>query len=275
MLSFSKYQALGNDFILIENIKSQKLPSIEKCIFLCDRHFGIGADGIIFLCPPQNFQNDFRMKIYNSDGSEPQMCGNGIRCLAQFIRDQKLSSKMTLKFETLAGIIITEFVENLIKVQMNIPEIKASKIPCQIPKEKIIHHELEVEDKTFYITCVNMGNPHTIIFVEDVSKICLEKYGPLIENHPLFPEKTNVEFVEVIHKNHLKMRVWERGAGITLACGTGACASLVAAVLENKCENVALLELPGGSLNISWENENSPVWMTGPAQLVYQGGINI
>ena len=275
-IEFTKYHGLGNDFILIDN-RSSLTPILtpEKAIKLCDRHFGIGADGVIFALPGQN-GTDYSMRIFNSDGSEPEMCGNGIRCLAAFITELEgiNRTKDTYRIHTLAGIITPQLTDDgQIKVDMGTPRLLAGEIPTTLaPSEfQVINQPLEVGDKTWNVTCVSMGNPHCITFVEDVQQIDLEKIGPQFENHPVFHKRTNTEFIQVVNRNYLKMRVWERGAGITLACGTGACASLVAGVLNDKCDRTAIVELPGGELEIEWSQSDDKIYMTGPAERVFTG----
>ncbi|MCF4969873.1 diaminopimelate epimerase [Nostoc sp. CMAA1605] len=277
-IEFTKYHGLGNDFILIDN-RASKTPvlSPEKAVQLCDRHFGIGADGVIFALPGEK-DTDYTMRIFNSDGSEPEMCGNGIRCLAGFIADLEGISRNqdTYRIHTLAGVITPQLMpDGQIRVDMGLPRLLASEIPTTLSGAdgKVINQPLEVEGKSWDVTCVSMGNPHCITFVPDVAAIPLETIGPKFEHHPAFPQRTNTEFIEVVSRDYLKMRVWERGAGITLACGTGACASLVAAVLNDKCDRAATVELPGGLLEIEWSELDQRVYMTGPAERVFTGKV--
>jgi diaminopimelate epimerase len=278
MLEFSKYQGLGNDFILIDN-RHQNNPVItpDQAVKLCDRHFGIGADGVIFALPGEN-GTDYTMRIFNSDGSEPEMCGNGIRCLAKFIADltQKQPRGHFYRIQTLAGVITTQLLANgQVKVDMGKPEDLAGAIPTTlVPKDsKVINEVLRVAGQDWEVTCVSMGNPHCVIFVEDVDSIPLATLGSQFEHHRVFPQRINTEFIEVVNSNYVKMRVWERGAGITLACGTGACASVVAGVLTKRIEPTCTVELPGGLLEIEWSPESEKVYMTGPAELVFTGVI--
>ncbi|MCC5666539.1 diaminopimelate epimerase [Nostoc sp. CHAB 5784] len=277
-IEFTKYHGLGNDFILIDN-RSSSLPVVtpEQAIKLCDRHFGIGADGVIFALPGEN-GTDYTMRIFNSDGSEPEMCGNGIRCLAGFLADLEGESRNqdSYRIHTLGGVMTPQLISNgLVKVDMGLPRLLASEIPTNLApdKEKVISQPLEVAGQTWEVTCVNMGNPHCITFVEDVAAIELESIGPKFEHHPVFPQRINTEFIQVVRRDYLKMRVWERGAGITLACGTGACASLVAGVLTGKCDRAATVELPGGPLQIEWSEVDQRVYMTGPAKKVFIGKL--
>jgi diaminopimelate epimerase len=277
-IEFTKYHGLGNDFILIDN-RSSSSPVLtpEQAVKLCDRHFGIGADGVIFALPGKN-GTDYTMRIFNSDGSEPEMCGNGIRCLAGFLADLEGISRNqdTYSIQTLAGVISPQLMpDGEVRVDMGIPRLLASEIPTTlgVADAKVINQPLEVEGQTWDVTCVSMGNPHCITFVDDVATIALETIGPKFEHHPAFPQRTNTEFIEVVSRDYLKMRVWERGAGITLACGTGACASLVAGVLTEKCDRVAIVELPGGSLQIEWSELDQRIYMTGPAERVFTGKV--
>jgi diaminopimelate epimerase len=276
-LEFTKYQGLGNDFILIDN-RAQELPLLtpEQSAHWCDRHFGIGADGVIFLLPGQS-GTDYTMRIYNSDGSEPEMCGNGIRCLARFITDLEhpdAGYPVAYRIHTLAGVITPEVqADGQVRVNMGQPKLLAQEIPTTLAAadEKVINQPLTVAGQTWSVTCVSMGNPHCITFVENVAAIDLAQIGPQFEHHPVFPQRTNTEFIQVVNPNHLKMRVWERGAGATLACGTGACAALVAGVLTGNCAAEATVELPGGALQISWLGLEQAIYMTGPAEKVFTG----
>ena len=276
-VSFTKYHGLGNDFILIDNRhQSQPIVTPEQAIKLCDRNFGIGADGVIFALPGEE-QADYTMKIFNSDGSEPEMCGNGIRCLAKFIAEIDNDNKTKYKIYTGAGLLGIELqADGQVKVDMGQAKLLASEIPTTLGNadEKIVNQTLEVAGKSWSVTCVNMGNPHCITFVENVADIALEIVGPQFENHSVFPERTNTEFIQVISPNYVKMRVWERGAGATLACGTGACASVVAGVLTQRNENKVTVELPGGCLEIEWSITDQKVYMTGPVEKVFTGVIN-
>jgi diaminopimelate epimerase len=276
VIEFTKYHGLGNDFILLDNRhSSQPLVSPEIAVQMCDRHFGIGADGVILALPGQD-GTDYTMRIFNSDGSEPEMCGNGIRCLAQFIAD--LEGKETVgksyRIQTLAGVMTPRLEGNeQVTVDMGMPQLMAAQIPTTLGKsdEKVIEQPLEVAGKSWLVTCVSMGNPHCITFVENADAIALLSIGPQFEHHPVFPQRTNTEFIQVVRPDYLKMRVWERGAGATLACGTGACASVVAGVLTGKCDRLCTVELPGGCLKIHWSEIDGRVYMTGPAKRVFAG----
>ncbi|MDJ0568946.1 MAG: diaminopimelate epimerase [Pleurocapsa sp. MO_192.B19] len=276
VIEFSKYQGLGNDFILIDNRHfAEPLITPEQAIKMCDRHFGIGADGVIFALPGQE-DTEYTMRIYNSDGSEPEMCGNGIRCLAKFIADLEGNSEVnkSYRIHTLAGVIIPKLETNgEVTVDMGKPQLAAAEIPTTLDSvgDKVVAQPLEVADRTWSVTAVSMGNPHCITFVEDSEAIALEQIGPLFEHHSAFPQRTNTEFIQVVKSDYIKMRVWERGAGITLACGTGACASVVAGVLNDKCDRSCTVELPGGCLQINWSSADDKVYMTGPANEVFKG----
>ncbi len=277
-IEFAKYHGLGNDFILIDNRhSSEPVLTPEQAVSMCDRHFGIGADGVIFALPGQN-GTDYTMRIFNSDGSEPEMCGNGIRCLAKFIADlEGEKAKTEYRIHTLAGVISPELrSDSQVKVDMGLPRLMAAEIPTTLaaPDAKVIDVPIEVADKSWSVTCVSMGNPHCITFVEDVSAVALGTVGPQFEHHPAFGQRTNTEFIQVIRPDYVKMRVWERGAGVTLACGTGACAAVVAGVLVGKCDRTTAVELPGGLLEIEWAEVSGRIYMTGPAQRVFTGSLS-
>ncbi|MBW4578198.1 MAG: diaminopimelate epimerase [Tildeniella nuda ZEHNDER 1965/U140] len=274
-VAFTKYHGLGNDFILIDNRASAE-PRLtpEDAVQWCDRHFGIGADGVIFALPGQN-GTDYTMRIFNNDGSEPEMCGNGIRCLAKFIAElESVTEPRSYKIHTLGGLITPRLeADGLITVDMGKPRLLAAEIPTTLvaADQKVVNQPLQVAGETWQVTCVNMGNPHCIAFVDDVAAVALETLGSQFETHPAFPQKINTEFIQVVRSDYLKMRVWERAAGITLACGTGACASLVAGVLNGKCDRRATVELPGGSLQIEWSEADDRLYMTGPAEKAFVG----
>ena len=273
-IAFSKYHGLGNDFILIDNRHStEPLLTSEQAVKWCDRNFGIGADGVIFLLATTN--NEHRMLIFNSDGSEPEMCGNGIRCLAKFMQNLGIETiEGKYPIHTGAGLIVPQMdTDGQVTVDMGKPFLTAAEIPTTLGESdrKVVNLPLEVGGKTWHVTTVSMGNPHCMIFVDDVDRIPLAEIGVLFEHHSVFPKRTNTEFVEVVDRGYLKMRVWERGAGATLACGTGACATVVAGVLNDLCDRVCTVNLPGGDLKIQWLVESDRVLMTGPATLVFTG----
>ena len=265
MQKFEKWQGCGNDFIIINSVQTEKIAAEEKIIKLCDRHFGVGADGVIYVLPSE--VADVRMRIFNADGSEAEMCGNGIRCFTKFLLGENSGS---LDVETGAGILTVQNEKNFVTVDMGEPILDAAKIPVISKKEKVIAEPLEIDGETFKITCVSMGNPHCVIFVDDLSKINLEQLGKKFEHNKIFPRRTNTEFVEVLSRTELRMRVWERGSGITLACGTGTCATVIAANLNGLTEKSATVHLDGGDLQIEWDKDNR-VYMTGAAEKVFDG----
>jgi diaminopimelate epimerase len=277
-LSFVKTQGIGNDFIIVDLLQTEldnvDLPALA--VRLCDRNFGIGGDGLILVHPSD--AADFRMQIINSDGSEAEMCGNGIRCFARYLLERKMAmTPMTI--QTLAGVKTVEFAMDEVRtvgftVNMGAPRLNADEIPFAGHSGRIIASPLEVDGTSFDVTCVSMGNPHCIIFVNAADEVPLAELGPKIETHTSFPKKTNVEFVQVIADDEIKVRVWERGAGVTLACGTGACASVVAGVLNGKIGRKTTVHLPGGDLLIDWR-EDGNVYMTGPAEVVFTGDVKI
>ena len=270
LVEFVKMHGLGNDFIVIDD-RGDSLPGIaQKAARLCHRRLGIGADQLLLL--KSSRKADFRMQIFNADGSQVQMCGNGIRCLARYIKEQGLSDKNTLSIETLAGIIKPRLIGELVQVDMGSPVLDGERIPVAA-SGMVIRRSLSTGDRNFQVTCVSMGNPHGVIFVEDVDGFAVDKYGALLEKHPFFPQRANIEFIEVLDSGTLKMRVWERGAGETPACGTGACAALVAAVLNRKSKRRVTVKLPGGELDIHWQEEDNHVYMCGPAVTVFHGRI--
>ncbi|XP_024520168.1 uncharacterized protein LOC9662619 [Selaginella moellendorffii] len=282
-LDFVKYHGLGNDFILVDN-RDSSAPKVspEDAIKLCDRNFGVGGDGVIFAMPGTQ-GCDYSMRIYNSDGSEPEMCGNGIRCMARFVaRLEGTLEPRSYKIHTLAGTIIPELrPDGQVAVDMGPPTLKGAEVPTKLPVNAdgaVVKQPLVVDGRTWLVTCVSMGNPHCVTFGEqdakgdlEVNKLPLEKIGPLFEHHEVFPARTNTEFIQVLSDTHLRMRVWERGAGPTLACGTGACAVVVAAVLEGRAQRRCVVDLPGGPLEIEWKEANNHVYMTGPAKPVFSG----
>ena len=273
-MEFIKMHGLGNDFVFLDHFSvaaDKDYPKLAKK--LCHRQFGIGGDGLVVILPSQ--VADARMRIINSDGSEPEMCGNGIRCFAKYVYDQGIVIHNPMRVETLAGVLtihlnIKEAQVQGVRVDMGEPILRADLIPALGQGEPVVGETLEVLGETFQYTAVSMGNPHCVIFVEDFATLDFERLGPAVEKHSLFPRKTNVEFIEVNSPQDLTMKVWERGAGLTLACGTGACASAVAAVLNHKTERAVTVHLPGGDLFIEWGLDNH-VYMTGPATYVFKG----
>ncbi|KAK9840622.1 hypothetical protein WJX81_004850 [Elliptochloris bilobata] len=282
---FCKYQGLGNDFILVDN-RHQKEPVIspEQAARVCDRNFGVGGDGVIFALPAETGSVDYAMRIFNSDGSEPEMCGNGIRCLARFVADRDGSGPSQHRVGTLAGLIQPSILEDgQVCVDMGEPILEGPRVPTTLPPTQghaVVRAPLEVQGREWLMTCVSMGNPHAITFGTQsggfqVADLDLPDIGPVFERHQVFPARTNTEFVEVLDRGHVRMAVWERGAGQTLACGTGACATVVAGVLEGRTERKCRVDLPGGPLHIEWRAADNHVFMTGPAELVFSGTLQL
>ena len=276
-MNFTKMHGCGNDYIYINGFLEDVKNPEELSIQMSDRHFGIGGDGIVLILPSKI--SDFRMRMFNADGSEAEMCGNAIRCVGKYVYDNQLTDKKILAIETLAGIKFLDMkvVEGLIEevtVDMGEPILTPELIPVVAIENPVLNIQVPAEDKKFAFTCVSMGNPHAITFVENTKDFKVEKYGRPIELNPLFPKKTNVEFVQIINRNEVNMRVWERGSGETLACGTGACATLVACVLNDLTDREATIHLIGGDLFVKWDEETNRLFMTGPATLVFKGVWN-
>ncbi|OGR32030.1 MAG: diaminopimelate epimerase [Desulfuromonadales bacterium GWD2_61_12] len=274
-MRFVKMHGAGNDYVYIDGFSTPVADPAALAVAVSDRHFGIGSDGLILILPSS--VADVRMRMFNSDGSEAEMCGNGVRCVAKYAYDHGLVKGREITVETGAGIkalqLFTNSVDKVegVRVNMGPPRLSRGEIPMTgAPAESVVNEELAILDRTFTITCVSMGNPHCVIFVESVADFPVEKYGPRIETHPLFPRRTNVEFVEVVSRREVRQRTWERGAGETLACGTGASAVVVAGVLTGRTERTLRNILLGGPLEMEWI-ENGPVFMTGPAVQVFAG----
>jgi diaminopimelate epimerase len=267
---------LGNDFVIVDAFTQEVVNPAQLAPKVCDRNFGVGADGLVLILPSKLREAGFRMRIFNPDGSEPEMCGNAIRCFAKYLYDRGLTDKKEIKVETLAGIIKPKLIMDnkdveYVRVDMGEPGLKRSEIPMTgSEQEQVVEEELIVEGEKLEVTCVSMGNPHCIVFVEEAEEAPVRELGPKIETHEAFPENTNVEFIEVVNEDEIKMRVWERGAGVTLACGTGACASAVACVLNELTKREVTVHLLGGDLVIEWSDTNH-VYMTGPATEVFTG----
>ena len=277
-MKFTKMHGLGNDYVYV-NCFEEKIdnpPAVAR--FVSDRHFGIGSDGLIMINPSKTA--DFEMEMYNADGSRGEMCGNGIRCVAKYVYDYGLTDKTQISVETLGGIkyldlAVEDGKVSLVKVDMGKPELEADRIPIISEREQVIDEPIEVDGKEYHMTGVSMGNPHTVIYVDDVKGLDLEKIGPKFENHERFPKRINTEFVHCIDRQTVEMRVWERGSGETLACGTGACAVAVASILNNLTDTQVTVKLLGGDLQIEWDREKDRVFMTGPATVVFDGVIDI
>ena len=276
MIKFTKMHGLGNDYIYMDAIQQNIEKESALARFVSNRNFGIGSDGLILICKSEIA--DFKMRMFNADGSEAEMCGNGIRCVGKLVYDKGLTNKTEVTIETLAGVKtlqlnVEEGKVKTVRVDMGEPILIPKEIPVISEKEPVKDLKLKAEGKEFQFTCVSMGNPHTITVVKQVKDFDVKKYGSVIEVNKVFPNKTNVEFIEVVDKKHIKMRVWERGAGETLACGTGACASVVACCLNGFTENTVEVELLGGTLKIEWNQEDNHVYMTGPAVTVFEGEL--
>ena len=279
LVKFTKMHGCGNDYIYV-NCFTEKIeePSvIAKKV--SDRHFGIGSDGLILICPSETA--DFKMRMFNADGSEGKMCGNGIRCVAKYVYDNGMTDKEVITVETLSGIktlqlAVSEGRVQAVTVDMGSPVLTPSQIPVKCEGDRMINQPVSVGGKEYYITCVSMGNPHAVVFTEEeVTALNLEKIGPLFENHEIFPDRVNTEFIHVIDEKTIDMREWERGSGETLACGTGACASVVACVLNHKTEDEVLVHLLGGDLEVRYDKEKNTVLLTGPAEFICTGEIAI
>ncbi|MDO5591061.1 MAG: diaminopimelate epimerase [Lachnospiraceae bacterium] len=280
-MRFTKMQGLGNDYVYVNCLKEIIKNPVEVAKFVSDRHFGIGSDGLIMICPSK--VADFEMQMYNADGSRGEMCGNGIRCVAKYVYDYGLTDKTSISVETLGGIKYLDLqVEDgkvsMVKVDMGSPVLAPKQIPIVPEHEEdtqVVDVPLEVEGAMYHMTGVSMGNPHAVIYVDDVQGLDLPKIGPSFENHKRFPKRINTEFVHVIDRKTVKMRVWERGSGETLACGTGACAVAVSCILNGLTEDKVTVKLLGGDLLIEWDKEADKVYMTGPAKVVFDGEIDL
>ena len=277
-LLFTKMHGCGNDFVIIDATRALKdwQPSELQAAYLLDRHFGIGGDQLLLLYPSD--KADARMAIFNADGSEVEMCGNGIRCCALYLKERGIVSRNEQVIDTLAGLIKPVVRGRLVRVNMGIPVLDAQKIPVSGITGQVIDVTVPKIDSTYPVppvTCVSMGNPHAVFFVEDADSVPLEEVGKQIARLPLFPNRTNVEFAQVISRDRLRMRVWERGSGITLACGTGACGTVVAGIVTGRLDQSVTVVLDGGDLTIDWAGEGSPLWMTGPAREVFNGTVEL
>ena len=277
-MKFTKMHGIGNDYVYVNCFEESVKNPAEVSKFVSDRHFGIGSDGLILISP--SAIADFRMNIYNADGSQAEMCGNGIRCVAKYVYDYGLTDKTEISVETLAGIKYLRLqVENgkvaSVEVNMGAPILEPKEIPVAVEESPVVNVPVEVKGKIYHMTCVSMGNPHAIIFMNNVKDLDIAAIGPYFENHTVFPKRTNTEFVEVLDRNTVNMRVWERGSDETLSCGTGACATTVACILNDKTENEVTVHLLGGDLKIRWDREANQVYMTGPATVVFDGEITL
>lgn len=277
-MKFTKMQGLGNDYVYVNCFEEKIDDPSALAVRISDRHFGVGADGLIMINPSD--KADFEMEMYNADGSRGEMCGNGIRCVAKYVYDYGLTDKTSIAVETGSGIKYLDLtVENnkvtMVKVDMGEPDLTASHIPIKAQTEQVIDEPIEVDGKTYRITGVSMGNPHGVVFLDDIDSLDIEKIGPSFENHVRFPDRINTEFVQLDNRSHVRMRVWERGSGETLACGTGACAVAVACVVNGLTQREVTVSLRGGDLKICWDEKDGHVYMTGPATVVFDGEIEL
>lgn len=273
-MKFTKMHGCGNDYVYVNCFEETVDNPGEVAIKVSDRHFGIGSDGLILIKPSD--KADFFMEMYNSDGSQAEMCGNGIRCVAKYVYDYGLTDKTEISIDTLVGIKylkleVTNNKVSSVTVNMGSPVLEPSKIPALFDGDKVVNQSLMIENVEFKVTCVSMGNPHAVIFMKEIDSLKLNVLGPYFENNEKFPKRINTEFVQIIDRQHIKMRVWERGAGETLACGTGTCASVVACILNGYTDNKVEVELLGGKLFIEYDAEENKVYMTGPATVVFDG----
>jgi diaminopimelate epimerase len=272
-MRFIKMHGIGNDYVYVDCFQQTVREPEKLAVQMSDRHFGVGGDGLILIMPSD--QADARMRMFNADGSEAQMCGNGIRCLAKYVYDSGISRKSKLTVETLAGVLQLELLAangtvQKVKVNMGMPRLRRQDIPMLGEGEQVLGETLTAGDREFTVTCVSMGNPHCVIYVDEVAQFPVTQYGPLLEHHPQFPQRTNVEWIEWLNRKEIRQRTWERGSGETLACGTGACAAAVASVLNRKTDRRVTVHLLGGDLEIEWADDNH-VYMTGPAVEVFRG----
>lgn len=275
-MKFTKMHGAGNDYIYINGITQFIDDPSSLALKLSNRNFGIGSDGLVIILPSD--KADFRMQMLNSDGSEAEMCGNATRCVGKYVFDNKLTDKTEITLETKAGIKYITLLEGdskarKVTVDMGEPVLDPELIPVNVSQQPVLNYPLDIDGKIWKISCVSMGNPHAVVFTEGIKDLDLIAIGPKFEKHSIFPKKTNTEFIEIIDRNTLNMRVWERGAGETLACGTGACASAVAAILNDYCDRKITIHLIGGSLDIEWRESNNHVYMTGEAVTVFEGTL--
>ncbi|HSK69073.1 MAG TPA: diaminopimelate epimerase [Candidatus Limnocylindria bacterium] len=273
-MRFTKMHGIGNDYIFVNCFEEIVQDPSRQAVIMSRPHFGVGSDGLVLI--EGSDTADFGMRIFNPDGTEAEMCGNASRCIGKYVYERGMTDKTELTLSTKSGIrqlslTVERGKVSRVKVNMGTPELNPRNILVDLPGEMVLRHRLQIMGQDWYITCVNMGNPHCVIFVKDPEAIDVATLGPMFENHPLFPRRTNVEFVRVIRRDVLQMRVWERGAGETLACGTGASAALVAAVLGGLSDRTVQMKLLGGNLELSWNAEDNHVYQTGPAEYVFDG----
>jgi diaminopimelate epimerase len=275
LLQFTKMHGTGNDFVVIDLISQHCKLRSRDIRTLADRHFGIGCDQVLLVEPPQNPQVDFRYRIYNADGEEVEQCGNGARCFARFVREKRLTSKKVITVETSSGVITLRVLPNHdVEVNMGMPEFEPAKIPFRAPA-RAASYTLRVDDRALEIGAVSMGNPHAVMRVNSVSRAEVDTLGPLVESHPDFPKRVNAGFMQVVSEHEIKLRVYERGVGETLACGTGACAAVAYGVSRGWLRDSVTVALPGGKLSVAWAGEGQPIMMTGPTAIVFDGTIKI
>ena len=275
MLRFTKMHGLGNDFVMIDAVTQAVALTPEQARRLADRRFGVGCDQVLIVERPTRSDADFRYRIFNADGGEVEQCGNGARCFARFVRDQGLTAKNELAVETLAGIIYPKIeADGAVTVNMGVPRFVPSQVPFEAGTRQPVYG-LDVDGAVVPITVLSMGNPHAVQVVDDVARAPVTTQGPMIEHHPRFPKRVNAGYMQVLDRGHIHVRVWERGAGETLACGTGACAAVVAGRLRGLLDENVAVRVRGGTLLISWRGEGEPVWMTGPAVRVFEGEIDL
>ncbi len=273
-MEFTKMQGAGNDYVYVDCFKEKVVNPSELSIRISDRHFGVGSDGLILIKPSD--RADFYMEMYNADGSEGKMCGNGIRCVGKYVYDNGLTDKTEISVDTLSGVKylklnVVDGKVDTVRVDMGAPILTPREIPVNIAEDIVKDYPVTIGEKTYRITCVSMGNPHCVTYMDDVDNLKIEDIGPLFEKNEMFPEQVNTEFVRVIDRDNLQMRVWERGSGETLACGTGTCAAAVASILNGYCNDTVKVKLSGGELKITWDREKNIIYMEGPARTVFTG----
>lgn len=273
-MEFTKMQGAGNDYVYVDCFKEKVVNPSELSRRISDRHFGVGSDGLILIKPSD--RADFYMEMYNADGSEGKMCGNGIRCVGKYVYDNGLTDKTEISVDTLSGVKylklnVVDGKVDTVRVDMGAPILTPREIPVNIAEDIVKDYPLTIGEKTYRITCVSMGNPHCVTYMDDVDNLKIEDIGPLFEKNEMFPEQVNTEFVRVIDRDNLQMRVWERGSGETLACGTGTCAAAVASILNGYCNDTVKVKLSGGELKITWDREKNIIYMEGPARTVFTG----
>lgn len=275
-MKFTKMQGLGNDYVYVNCLKEKVESPSEMARRVSDRHFGVGSDGLILICPSECA--DFEMKMYNADGSRGEMCGNGIRCVGKYVYDYGLTDQTEISVETLGGIkhlslTVEEGKVALVKVDMGFPIFVPEQIPVKVEGDHAVNVPISVDGDEYRMTCVSMGNPHAVVYLDDIQNMEIEKIGSKFEHHPCFPNRVNTEFARVLDRETVEMRVWERGSGETLACGTGACAVAVASMVNGLTEDCVTVQLLGGNLKIEWDREKNVVYMTGPAAVVFDGEL--